>query len=362
MAGASGAGGSAGPSGGGATGTGPYLTPDATGAIGRSTNGYGVQGSWYPSADSIGRDGTTANAACTAAGHAAAECSTITSPATRGSFPNVGGNMCMTGTVAKVLNNSTTGMPDYGAIWGALIGFDFTDQNNVRSPYNAVAEGVTGIAFDLSVLTWPLYGLRVELPTPSTDGQATGADYWGASASFPPSPLTLGTNKVYWSDVAGGTGIAFDPTRIESVQFHVLAATISSSPYDFCIGKVSVLTDAPPTCADTSHPVGCRARGGAAASCWTSGTSCLTVTNCSDGAHACTSASETYDCTRAGCFSCSAADGPLYCPALGAVPAACWPAGIVCSTVVACGASYFGCKDPSRHYDCTMMKCVLSST
>jgi hypothetical protein len=102
--------------------------------------------------------------------------------------------MCTSGTVAVVIAD-TNGLPDYANITGAGIGLDLNNSGGpapVRGVFNATAKGVTGLAFDLEIVALP--GLRVEFPTPATDGTSAGAAYWGANVSFANSPAVAGTN------------------------------------------------------------------------------------------------------------------------------------------------------------------------
>jgi hypothetical protein len=234
---------------GGSTGnvSGVTLLPSATGWIDKmdADNTIGVQGAWYPYGDAYG------DAKCmTVGGHTAAECSMITTPdPTATSFPPsdmTTGKMCTSGTVAKVINGpGTTAMPDYSNIWGAGIGLDLNASggaNSVKMPYNATAAGITGIAFDLDMV--PLPGLRVEFPMPSTDGSTAGSDFWGATSSYPPSPVQVGTNVITWDKVLSpmpSASTMFDPTMIESIQFHVPTSTSSTGSYSFCISKLTFL-------------------------------------------------------------------------------------------------------------------------
>jgi len=217
------------------------ITPDATGQIDAARNSLGVEGPWYPFADGYDIQGMRGGS-CRAAGHADADCSTITSPDPSVlDFPNAGGRMCVSGTVAQVL--LANGTPDWGNMWGAGIGFDLnragTDAAS-RGPYNAAAHGVVGISFDIDAV--PQLGRRVELPTPATAG--TGIQpYWGAAAFYPNSPVQVGPNTFYFTDVftPETTPQTLDTTRIQSVQFHLPSSQTSAEPFAFCISNVAFL-------------------------------------------------------------------------------------------------------------------------
>jgi len=221
------------------------ITPGPTGLVLGSSNTLGVQGPWYAYGDGVGADGTAATGICEMrGGHLAAACSMIATPAI-GSFPNVAGKMCTSGTVAVVIAG-TDGLPDYANITGAGIGLDLNNSGGavpVRGVFNATAKGVTGLSFDLDVVAVP--GLRVEFPTRATDGTSAGAAYWGADVSFANSPVVAGTNVFRWADVriAGAAPPAFDPTMIESVLFHVPTKLTSTGPYSFCVSNLRLLTN-----------------------------------------------------------------------------------------------------------------------
>ena len=178
---------------------------------------------------------------CQNAGHTAAECSKIDQPPPM-MFPNTGGKMCTSGTVAKVIDIvGMPGMPDYGKIWGAGIGLDLNNAGGiaVKMSLDAVAKGIKGIKFDLDMK--PLAGLRVEAETTPTNGTEAGNDYWGATSSYPPSPVMVGTNTVLWSMFVGPKGHVFDPTKLLGIQFHVPASTSGGGPYTFCISNVALM-------------------------------------------------------------------------------------------------------------------------
>lgn len=197
-----------------------------------------VQGAWYPYGDSYG------DAKCTVAGgHMPEECSVVTSPVVEDmSFPNVDGKMCVTGTVAKVLMGADK-MPDYANMWGAGIGLDLNASGglmSVKQPYDAAANGVVGVSFDIDAV--PLSGLRVEFPTVATETAPDGADYWGASMSYPASPVKAGTNVIDLTEVKGPKGNVFDKTKLLSLQFHVPTSLTSKGEFAFCISNVTMLT------------------------------------------------------------------------------------------------------------------------
>lgn len=242
--GSSGSAGTAGTAGtGGGSANGVVIIPDETGwvDIDAEWNEIDVQGAWYPYGDAYG------DASCTANGHPREACAVIDSPdPALMSFPNTGGKMCTSGSVTKVIDiPGMPGSPDYSNIWGAGIGLDLNatpGDNSVKSPFDFTAHGFTGISFEID--TVPVPGLRVEFPMPATEGHADGSNYWGATMSFPPSPVKPGLNVVRWSDIKGPRGaVEFDPSQVLSIQFHVPSSTGGAGTFSYCISNLTFITN-----------------------------------------------------------------------------------------------------------------------
>jgi hypothetical protein len=217
------------------------ILPDATGRF--TVDALGITGAWYAFSDGFGPDGSGATGTCQQGGHAPGECSVVTSPPP-GSFAPTDltiGKMCTAGTVAKVVNGGN-GMPDYTNISGAGIALDLlAPAGSAAMPYNATAHGILGIAFDIDQV--PLPSLRVEFPDAETAPQGIyGADYWGATTTFPPSPIAPGTNVVRFAQVTSpmAANPPFDPTMLLSIRFHVATTIGSAGPYSFCISRLTL--------------------------------------------------------------------------------------------------------------------------
>jgi hypothetical protein len=221
------------------TGEGVALPPDATGWVDKGMNMAGVQGAWYAYGD--GAENGVPPGSCQKAGHMTSECSVITMPAA-GMFANVGGKMCTSGTVAKVINLVGGTMPDWSNIWGAGIGLDLNNSGGataVKEEFDASA--YKGISFDID--TPPLAGLRVEFPSKATEGTAAGADFWGATKDYGNSPVVAGTNVITWDAIKGPTATphTFDKAHILSIQFHVPASDKASAMFSYCISNLKLL-------------------------------------------------------------------------------------------------------------------------
>jgi len=202
---------------------------------------FGVSGPLYALSDGFGLNGDSASGDCELAGHAASECAQM-------AFTNSGppSFICARGTVEKLLDVvGNPGTPDYGAMWGAGVAFNFVQGEAGRLPYDASAHGVIGIAFDIDRV--PQRGLRVEILPATTPSEPAA---WKASQSPSlTSPVQAGRNIVLFQDATPlpfyNNQSALDPTQILSVQFH-LPTTNVAADFDFCISNLSLVLGTPP--------------------------------------------------------------------------------------------------------------------
>jgi hypothetical protein len=232
------------------------LTPSATGFVQDPTSG--VVGAWYPFGDGIGPNPTSSSVdvqdsdCMRRGGFPASVCSMVEVPLAGQPFaPDATGAMCTRG-VAALVQNGTSGSPDYSDLWGAGIAFDFNNPGGdagVKGPWNA--SGFTGIAFDVSGTEIPNREIRVLFPFIGEHG--TDAPYYqGASLSY--SAFASGAHiEIHWTDVGGPmyltystppvTPPIFDPTQLLSIQFQVFTNTSTSVPYAFCVANLTLLRD-----------------------------------------------------------------------------------------------------------------------
>jgi hypothetical protein len=239
--------------GGGSTG-GLVLTPTADGFFDDHTNS-GVIGAWYAYGDWYSDSAVAGMGPCAMGGGqtVAANCSTFTTPVPGQPFATGGpsGNaLCASGQAAVVLNM------DYSDFYGAGIGFDFNnaglDGGTGKMAYDPTAHGFTGISFDIDVP--PGNNLRVEFPTTAMTGITDKYSAWWntAQGTANTSPVKTGTNSFTWSDIKPpaysamtSAGIAmwpaFDPTKILSIQFHVVTNTSTPVSFGFCISNLTLL-------------------------------------------------------------------------------------------------------------------------
>ena len=171
----------------------------------------------------------------------------VTTPVPGQPFPSTNGSMCTSGTAAKVSDMASS------AVGGAGIGFDLNNAGAAdggageKLPWDATAHDVTGFAFAID--TPPIGGqMRVEFPTSAAVGTTDiKPAYWGgATATL--SPFTKpGHYSFHFQDIGGPSDLAapvpFDPTKILSMQFHVVSNTTSEIPFSFCISNVYPLED-----------------------------------------------------------------------------------------------------------------------
>jgi hypothetical protein len=228
------------------------IVPDESGYF-DGGNAAGVKGSWLSFGDWYSGSGMPAGGECPAAGFAMSQCSTIVAPLPGRPFtpdPSVRG-MCTTGASAQVINDDA-GAPAYMAIWGNAIGFNLnsfdgpekypaTDGGIVAlGNYDAVARGITGFAFDIE---GSITRLRVEFPT---EGTWNDPAYW-QGATMDLSPVRQpGHYEIRWADVGGpmylASPAAFDPTKLQSIRFHVTSDPLQATPYSYCIKNTVMLT------------------------------------------------------------------------------------------------------------------------
>jgi len=236
---------------------GQALTPDSRGWIDRSTTGETrMQGAWVSFADGFKvAGGLLGPGDCQKSGHADAECSIVlsTDPASPMYPPTADLGMCLFGVAAKVVPGAN-GQPDYNGIWGFGFGidFDYPDWPEPRTlmnrptttrRYDALAHGVTGIAFDIDSEPAPRGGIRVHVTTMSAPNQSA----WWGGATAESSPIHAGHNEFHWADVGGPTYLpnppAFDPTQLLGLNFSANSDVKGPVAIAFCINNLTALID-----------------------------------------------------------------------------------------------------------------------
>ncbi len=234
---------------GGTPSTGIPLVADADGRF-DGTNPAGVVGHWWSTGDAFAMDGTPGGGTCPAAGFPPSACSVLTTPAPAMPFrpePN-GKGMCTSGTSAQVVAGSD-GMLAWSSIWGNMIGVDLNNPNAGPlslsvAPYDAVAHGITGFAFDIDAV--PLGGqMRVAFATTGTE---MNAPYWsGATTNLSPV-LAPGHYEMRWPEIGGPMYLGpsappFDPKQLKWISFHMVSNNGFAVPYSYCLSNVMLLTN-----------------------------------------------------------------------------------------------------------------------
>jgi hypothetical protein len=205
----------------------------------------GIVGSWYAYGDGWGPTGGPPGNCESVGMHPTSACSSITSPlpsagdAGAGFPPNASGAMCLSGTAAQIIGTP----PDYSNIFGIGIGLDFNNAGGTKEPYDANAHHVVGFRFTVSGLPAAPATVRVEFPFPGTD--ASGDAY---AETVAPGTTEM---TVLWSDATfgpsftppmGSTEPQFDPSKVESIQFHVVTDAQASIPVtDLCVTNLVAL-------------------------------------------------------------------------------------------------------------------------
>jgi hypothetical protein len=220
------------------TGADGQLEPNAAGALGK----------WNSTGDSYAADGTPGAGNCETAGLPITACSSITTPIPGTPFlPDANGRMCASGTAAQVVTGPD-GQLAWSSIWGNMMGLSFAKSDSgdasASGTLDAPAHGITGVGFDIEG-TIPQGRVRVLVGTAENDSDSA---YWdGATANV--SPFDGPSHYEFrWPEVGGPLYLGaaappFDPTMIENIFFHIIGDTSGPAPYDFCISKLTLLTN-----------------------------------------------------------------------------------------------------------------------
>jgi hypothetical protein len=128
------------------------------------------------------------------------------------------GSACINGTAGMVMDD------DYASTYGAGMGFNFADE----SPWNATAQGVTSVGFNISAL--PDTDVRVIFTTAAGDHCSVLTAAGAQTVTFASTTLDC------WE--AGGA--APDAAGIISIKWQVVTDAEAAHPFDFCITELTV--------------------------------------------------------------------------------------------------------------------------
>ncbi len=216
------------------------LMPDPAGFV--SGNAVGIVGSWYAFGDGWATNGPPGP--CDdpqLGGFAPDQCSSIVFPPSPLVSPETSrGNVCLRGTVARVIGSP----PDYADIYGIGLGLDLNN-SGVKMPYNTTTYDVVGFQFDITnVPTAPGAVVWVELPTSET--WRAGFTNWGEAL---PNPLPNGGKgmQILRKDIrqlfpSAGQVPPFDPKQVLSIEFLVPSVEGNSIPVDdLCVSDLQAI-------------------------------------------------------------------------------------------------------------------------
>ncbi len=196
--------------------SGPRTRTDLTPTNGRvecATNDFGVEGDWKINS---------------------ADPALITSGFT-------GSMVCANGTIAQVGATPTSGgQPDFGRYWGGGIALVMHNEGAgfLADPYNATANGLTGISVKMSGATIPAE-MRFKFKMIGIN------DSYCSEVKTPTSGQTivLHTGDAVHNCWAPDSASTLDVTMIENYEVQVVSQTTMAVPFDFCLTEIKALTD-----------------------------------------------------------------------------------------------------------------------
>jgi hypothetical protein len=252
-------------------GKGIPLIPTSTGFVDDRSNS-GVYGPWYGYADSAGPNAGPnstdfTNSSCNKGGFTTTDCSTVMPIPGQPFPPAADGSMCGMG-VGAVVKPGTNGQNDYSHLWGAGIAVDLNNAGVGDAGAPAADAGAPpkgnfdlskykGIGFTFTGTMIPPNKMRVNFPFTGEHQSPTGGDspYWmGTGTDHSPLPNNS-TIVVKLEDIGGPyyltqqspptTPPPFDATKTESIQFQVFTNASTTTPFQFCVNNLTLLTELP---------------------------------------------------------------------------------------------------------------------
>lgn len=207
--GTAGSAGSAGSAGAGTeipTGTGNVITHDAEGWVAGTSNGLGIQGSFYTFSDATSGGATTI----------AIDTTTPT-------------RACVSGTASAVPDAMS-----FGTFWGGGLALNLADPGGGGALGTWQRGAVTGFSFTISGPTIPP-GLRFQASV-----SEAGPTYCGDVVAGP-SSVQLSTLIVNCYE-AGGMPLPATQA-IQSLQWQVVTVIGEATPFDFCVENLTAITN-----------------------------------------------------------------------------------------------------------------------
>jgi hypothetical protein len=204
--------------------SGDGIVPDATGFVAADTNASGITGAWtvYTDCDDYG----SLEAGAPEPGK---DCSVVSSPAPGSPLtPQAAtAQICSAGTTVQVLSED-----QWPLRWGAYMALDLADPAGSAQDFDATAAGIRGFCFYVSGDSVPAF--RVRFPT---DTGITGRNWYQVTLQHE------GWHQVLFADLGQvvPTDIAFDPSKLLSIEFEIPASRVEAVPWDFCIDGLVAL-------------------------------------------------------------------------------------------------------------------------
>lgn len=191
-------------------GTGTVIAPGADGWVPGSSNQFGIQGSFYPIADTDNGGGGT----------------TTIQP-----LDFADGRACITGDASVVVDGEFT------TYWGGGLAFNLADPGNMTGPAPWDRGSVVGFSFDVTGPGVPPAGQFRFGAAPIVNG-APAQEYCVG--------IQAGANTVLFSSIVfqcwpGGMGTPdmADATEIQAIQWEVATVEADRTPFDFCIENLT---------------------------------------------------------------------------------------------------------------------------
>lgn len=154
-----------------------------------------------------------------------------------------GSMVCGSGTIAQVVATATSnGQPDFGRYWGGGIAFVMHTETpgGTALPYNATANGLTGISATITANTGTLPAqMRFKFKMiGSNDSYCKEVD--GATSG---QTIVLHTGDAIHDCWAPDNTSTLDATMIENYEVDVVSQTTEAVPFDFCLTAITALTN-----------------------------------------------------------------------------------------------------------------------
>jgi hypothetical protein len=191
------------------TGTGLAITHGIDGWVAGTTNGVGIQGSFYTFSDAAG----------TPPGDTTVTLGDFATPT----------SVCASGVASQVIGTA------YSQYYGGGIALNLADPGGMVGTMPWPRGTVTGFSFTVTGTTIPA-ALRFQATTP-----AGGTTYCLNDTAPGANTVQLGTLVTACYDATPGPALPA-ATALESLQWQVVTNTDSSTPFDFCIENLTAIT------------------------------------------------------------------------------------------------------------------------